>query len=169
MLRITKRRLHFWRFYWRRGGIGRFFVLKRWESFRCRYRHIKYGWTSPEFRRQRLFEMFHGCPMDFYFGEGPDVDCEWCDEYCGRESNAYEQWWKNEYMPGRFIYYYFVLHRRFWLPRINTEIAKRYDRWEKSMEGDCPVFGMMDYCLIEYQKRKWHLANPTSSFTSEGL
>ena len=135
MLRIIKRRLHFWRFYWRRGGIRRFFVLKRWESFCCRYRHIKYGWTSPEFRRQRLFEMFHGCPMDFYFGEGPIVPdpIDWWYDPDEDESDDYEQWWE-DYMPGRLIYYYCLLCRRLRMRMIDTEISERFERTKRDDE-----------------------------------
>ena len=94
MLRLIKHRLHIWRIYYQRGGIGWFLLLKRWKSVCYRYRKIKWGWTSPEYRRDELFEMFHGCPMDFYFNEG-EVTEEWWARQFGRISEEYEQWWED--------------------------------------------------------------------------
>ena len=93
MLRLIKHRLHIWRIYYQRGGIGWFLLLKRWKSVCYRYRKIKWGWTSPEYRQDRLFEMFHGCPMDFYFGEGPIVPgpIDWWYASDEEESDNYEQ------------------------------------------------------------------------------
>ena len=141
MLRLIKRRLHLWRFCYRRGGIGWFFLPKRWEAVCRRYRYhktkIKWGWASPEYRRDRLFEMFHGMmPMDFYFNEGPvisDPIIHWWHDPDTDEPDDYEQWWE-DYMPGRLIYYYVLLCCRLGIPTIDTEIRERSERAERHTE-----------------------------------
>ena len=81
--------------------------------------------------------MTHGMPMDFYFNEGvvlnePIFDY-WYDPGVDEPDDNYEQWWE-DYIPGRLIYYYVLLCRRFRFSIDNTEVWERHERSERNAE-----------------------------------
>ena len=76
--------------------------------------------------------MIHGMPRDFFFNEGPVCNEPMCDYWYdpgAYEPDDYEEWWE-DYMPGRLIYYYVLLCRRFRFSIGNTEMWQRRERTE---------------------------------------